>query len=76
MSSATDDIVDNVSATNDIINNVREPTDTPEDLDVFVKELMDTSKLDLYCIYIVIYVHNNICCCLHVISLYKFAVVR
>ena len=75
MSLATDDIVDNVSATNDIINNVREPTDTPEDLDVFVKELMDTSKLDLYCMYIVIYVHN-ICCCLHVISLYKFAVVR
>jgi len=54
MSSATDDIVDNVSATNDT-NNVREPsTDTPEDLDVFVKELMDTSKLDLYCIYITI----------------------
>ena len=55
MSSATDDIVDNVSATNDT-NNVGEPssTETPEDLDVFVKELMDTSKLDLYCIYIVI----------------------
>ena len=48
MSSATE--IDSVSATNNT-NNVGEPssTETPEDLDVFVKELMDTSKLDLYC---------------------------
>ena len=60
MSSATDDIIDNVSATN--TNNVGEPssTETPEDLDVFVKELMDTSKFYLYCIYIVIYVHSYV----------------
>lgn len=61
MSSATtDDIVDNVSATNDT-KNVGEPsTETPEDLDVFVKELMDTSKLDLYCVHMRYKLHKNI----------------
>ena len=51
MSSATDDIIDNVSANNSEPST--ENTPEAEDLDVFVKELMDTSKLD--CVYIAIH---------------------